>query len=45
MDVVDGLACFLAVLQEDLVGYFVDLLQFATDLLSSHKEVDAFDLC
>lgn len=44
MDVIDGLACLLTVLQEDLVWYLVDLLQLATHFLRSHKEVDAFNL-
>ncbi len=44
VDVADSLAGLLAILQEDLVGQFVDLLQFATYFLRRHKEVDAFDL-
>jgi hypothetical protein len=41
--VVDGLPCLLPVLHEDLVGDFVDLLQFPAYFLRSHEEVDALN--
>lgn len=44
MDVVDVLACLLAVLAVELVLDVVDLLQLATDLVRSHEEVDRLDL-
>lgn len=45
VDVVDCLACVLAVLQEDLVGDLVDLLQLAADFLGGHEEIDALYFC
>lgn len=44
MDMVDCLACIFAVLQEDFILSFVNMLEFLADLLSRHEQIDALDL-
>ena len=44
VQVVDRLACFLAVGAEDLVLQLVDLLQLAADLVRCHEQIDALNL-